>query len=541
MSLLTITNLCATFKSNNKQVLHNISFSLDRGELLGIVGESGSGKSITAQSIMRLLNDEHITYNNGSITFNDQHLLTLSQQEMCTLRGKKIAMIFQEPMSALNPLHTIGKQIAEAITTHQNLPKNEIQKRIIELLEEVELAHFATRLNAYPHQLSGGERQRVMIAMALANHPSLLIADEPTTALDVHVQEQIIVLLQQLRTRHNMAIMLISHDLTLVGRIASRVLIMKSGRIVEEGATLDVFHHPKHPYTKKLIASTPSGDPVSLAKSSPEILSLHNIHAHFILKKNWLGNTIAQKKALSHINFTLKQGETLGIVGESGSGKTTLAQAILKLIAYQGEMLFEGNNIHTLNKTQKLAFRRDVQCVFQDPFSSLNPRLTIEFIISEGLRVHHPELNASELEQRVLSIMQDVGLDTDMVARYPHEFSGGQRQRISIARAMILKPKLLILDEPTSALDLSLQAQILTLLRELQAKTKTSYIFISHDLRVIRTLAHQIIVLKSGEIVERGDWKTLSTNPQSDYTKLLMKAAFANESNLFTDTKPKIL
>jgi microcin C transport system ATP-binding protein len=535
MSVLTISNLSATFKSNGKQALRGVSLTLEQGEMLGIVGESGSGKSVTAQSIMRLLSHEQIRYDSGTIMFAGKDLLTLSRQEMREIRGKHIAMVFQEPMSALNPLHTIGKQISEAITIHQNLSKTQVKEQVLALLAEVELSSFVSRLDAYPHQLSGGERQRVMIAMALANKPNILIADEPTTALDVHVQEQIIALLQRLQQRHKMTIMFISHDLTLVHRIASRVVIMKSGEIVEHGNTREVFHSPQHAYTKKLLSSTPSGNPAALDTSSQELLKLNAISADFTLKRNWLGKSILEKKALNNISFTLRQGETLGIVGESGSGKTTLANAILKLIPCTGDMRFDNTDMQALSKIELRSFRRNVQCVFQDPFSSLNPRLTIGFIISEGLRVHHPELTESDINTRVFDMMESVGLDKEMATRYPHEFSGGQRQRISIARAMILKPKLLILDEPTSALDLSLQAQILELLRELQTKTKTSYIFISHDLRVIRALAHQIIVLKSGEIVEHGDWLTLSTAPKSDYTKLLMKAAFANAPDELTE------
>lgn len=526
-ALLHVSNLTARFTNAAAPVLTNITFDIADGEIVGIVGESGSGKSVTAQSIMRLLADNQIHYDTTSrINFAEHNLLGATPQTMQRLCGKDMAMIFQEPLSALNPLHAIGKQIAEAIRIHQPLTAVQTQNKVLELLAEVELAHFKDRLDAYPHQLSGGERQRIMIAMAIANKPRLLIADEPTTALDVHIQEQVIALILRLQQKHGMAVLFISHDLTLVQRICQRVIIMKQGEIVEQGTADKIFFTPKHPYTQKLLASSPQGKPIPLPEQSKEILRLEKLSVDFVLKKNWLGKPTAIKTGLHDINFSLTQGETLGIVGESGSGKSTLAQTILRLLPAQGSLIYDNQEISTRRGQELKQLRQEVQCVFQDPFASLNPRLNVGFIISEGLRIHHPHLTEQEIQQKVSAILLEVGLNTEAMHRYPHEFSGGQRQRISIARAMILEPKLVLLDEPTSALDLTLQTQILTLLKSFQERLGTSYIFISHDLRVIKSIAHNIIVLKSGNIVERGTWDMISTAPQSDYTKLLLNAAF---------------
>jgi microcin C transport system ATP-binding protein len=525
MTLLHIKNLSIQWQNTPAPSVHNISFSIAKGSTFALVGESGSGKSITAMSILRLLSEHQVTYPTGEIIFQDQDMLKLPLQQLQRIRGNHIGIIFQEPMSALNPLHTIGKQLEESLRTHQRSSPQSLKERVLELLDEVELPHMASRLDSYPHQLSGGERQRIMIAMAIANHPQLLIADEPTTALDVNVQQHIIALLQKLQRKHNMAILLISHDLHLVKRVATHVAVMQHGNIVEYGDVTRIFSSPKHPYTIKLLHSTPQGKAIPLPKESKEILACNHITVRFPIQKNWLGKTTSYKIAVDDISFTLTQGETLGIVGESGSGKTTLTQAVAQLISSNGECIFQQTSLKTCTPDTLRNIRKHLQYIFQDPFSSLNPRLSIEQIILEGLDVHEPHSPESHKQERIAEILHDVGLEPSMLQRYPHEFSGGQRQRIAIARAMILKPSLAILDEPTSALDLSLQSQILDLLKNLQAKYHTSYIFITHDLAVIRAIAHKIIVMHQGKVVEANDTQSLFDSPQSDYTKTLIAAS----------------
>jgi microcin C transport system ATP-binding protein len=524
MRMLTVTDLSIRFQGNSSHTVDRISFYITQGETFALVGESGSGKSITALSIMRLLSSQHVSYPSGSIQYHCDDILTMPEAQLRRLRGNRIGIIFQEPMSALNPLHTIGKQLHEALSTHQHLSPEALKTRILELLEEVELPYLSNRLNAYPHQLSGGERQRIMIAMAIANHPELLIADEPTTALDVHVQQQIMQLLKKLQKNKKMAILLISHDLHLVRKNASRVAIMQSGHIVETGDVNTVFASPQHPYTQKLLDSSPKGQAIPLPKKSIQLLECNNISVQFPTQKNWLGITTHYKKAVDNISLTLAKGETLGIVGESGSGKTTLAQAIARLISSNGTCVFRDIQLNTSSSETIRNNRKYLQYIFQDPYASLNPRLSIEQIIREGLDIHESSLSESEKQKKIHTIMDEVGLSSSMLQRYPHEFSGGQRQRISIARAMILNPNLVILDEPTSALDLSLQSQILELLRHLQQKYQTSYLFITHDLNVIRAIAHRIIVMHQGSVVESGVTQDIFEMPRSDYTKMLIQA-----------------
>lgn len=545
MTLLTIQNLSLSF--GDKKVVNNLSLTLSKGEMLAVVGESGSGKSLTALSIMGL-QPAGATIS-GKIQFDDNVILSEAQAEpkdlkiprhawneaLRTLRGKRISMIFQEPMTALNPLHTIGKQIKEMWKSDDPIIRSS-DHPIIELLDQVGLSHFKDRLDTYPHQLSGGERQRVMIAMAIANKPDLLIADEPTTAVDVTIQQKILDLLKDLQRTMSMAILFITHDLTVVKRLADRVAVMKSGEIVEQGKVSDIFAHPKHPYTTLLLSSEPKGEAVPLPiNSDASLLSCANLHVHFPIKKGLLRRTAGYVKAVDGVDLNVRPGETIGIVGESGSGKTTLGFALLRLIKSEGEILFSPTTNHqppttisSLSSASLRPLRKEMQLVFQDPFASLNPRMTIEQIIGEGLNVHFSEVSDYGKMAAIDKVMEEVGLEPAVKHRFPHEFSGGQRQRISIARAVVLKPKLLVLDEPTSALDLTIQSQIIDLLKNLQQKYGMSYLFISHDLRVIRAIAHRIIVMKNGKIVEHGTTKTLFASPEQDYTKMLIKAAFLN-------------
>lgn len=522
MSLLHINNLSIQFRGSPTPTVHHVNLSISCGETVALVGESGSGKSITALSTMRLLSEQLVSYPTGSITFQDKNILTMPRSELQLLRGNRISAIFQEPMSALNPLHTIGKQLREAVNTHQRLSRKATEARILESLDEVELPTMHHRLNAYPHQLSGGERQRIMIAIAIINIPDLLIADEPTTALDVHIQKNIMRLLTKLQEKHNMSILLISHDLNLVKHYASSVAIMKAGNIVEYAKTATIFSTPSHAYTKKLLDSAPKGHALHLPHDAEDILSCSHLSVRFPLSQNWMGKTTTYKNAVSEVFLQVKQGETLGIVGESGSGKTTLAQAIARLIPCAGTCLFQNIDFFRATSEEIRKQRQFIQYIFQDPFSSLNPRLTIEAIIREGLDIHEPLLTQQEKREKITSILHETGLSEEILPRYPHEFSGGQRQRIAIARAMILNPRLVILDEPTSALDLSLQSQILDLLKDLQKKYKTSYIFITHDLNVIRAIAHRIIVMKDGKMAETGSTEDIFISPKTDYTKMLI-------------------
>lgn len=522
MTLLSIENLSIQFKGTNTPTVQHVNLSISSGETVALVGESGSGKSITALSIMRLLCEQIVSYPTGTITFQDKNILAMPRTGLQSLRGNRISAIFQEPMTALNPLHTIGKQLREAVLSHKKISQKDTETRITEALNDVELPHMLGRLNAYPHQLSGGERQRIMIAMAIINIPELLIADEPTTALDVHVQKSIMELLCNLQKKHNMSVLLISHDLNLVRHYASKVAIMQAGCIVEHGDVSIIFSNPSHNYTKKLLNSAPKGQALPIAQNAKTILSCSNLSVRFPQKQNWRGKTLTYKHAVNEISLQVKQGETLGIVGESGSGKTTLAQAIARLLPCTGTCEFQNNDFFKANNEEIRKQRQFIQYIFQDPFSSLNPRLTIEAIIREGLDIHEAHLSIREKTDKITSILQETGLSSDMLQRYPHEFSGGQRQRIAIARAMILNPRLVILDEPTSALDLSLQSQILDLLKRLQEKYKTSYIFITHDLHVIRAIAHRIIVMKDGKMAETGKTEQIFSSPATAYTQMLI-------------------
>lgn len=525
MTLLTINNLNVTF--GGKAVVQHVSFTLDKGETLALVGESGSGKSVTALSILQLLPYPHAAHPAGSITLDGQELVGAPEKLLHTIRGRRIGMIFQEPMTALNPLHTVGRQIAESLWLHKGLRGDAARARVIELLQLVQIPEPETRLTSYPHELSGGQRQRVMIAMALAGEPEILIADEPTTALDVTVQAQILTLLQDLQQRLGMALLLITHDLNIVRRMADNVAVMRHGEIVEQGRAADVFANPQHEYTQLLLNSEPSGHAPTLPDAAPIVLKADNIKVYFPIKRGIFRRTVDYIRAVDDISLTLRQGETLGIVGESGSGKTTLAQAILRLNKATGAIQFEENDLLQLDASAMRAKRRDIQIVFQDPFSALSPRLSVRDIILEGLRWHYPDVKGVEQEQRLLDILAEVDLPAEAADRYPHEFSGGQRQRIAIARALILKPKLLVLDEPTSALDRSVQAQVLHLLKDLQAKYNLSYLLITHDLAVVRAMAHRVLVMRHGKLIETAPAQELFANPQSSYTEALLKAAFS--------------
>lgn len=518
--LLEIDNLSIAFAQNT--IVHNLSLSLEAGETLALVGESGSGKSVSALSILRLLPQPPVHYPTGDIRFAGQSLLHANEHTLRGIRGNRIAMIFQEPMVSLNPLHTLEKQLYEVLSLHRGMRKEAARGEIVSCLDRVGIRQAAKRLADYPHQLSGGERQRVMIAMSLLTRPELLIADEPTTALDVSVQAQILQLLRELRTELNMGMLFITHNLSIVRQVADRVVVMQSGRCVEQNNTKALFAAPTHPYTRQLLDSEPTGDPVPLPNHAIPLLEVNQLHVAFPIRKGILRRVVSHNCVVNNLSFTLRAGETLGLVGESGSGKSTTGLALLRLIASQGEIYFAGEAIQGRHRKQLLSLRHRIQVVFQDPNSALNPRLTALQIIEEGLRVHHPALSSHDREQQVIQVMQEVGLDPNTRQRYPAEFSGGQRQRIAIARALILKPELIVLDEPTSSLDRTVQAQILTLLKTLQKKHQLAYIFISHDLQVIRSLCHQIIVLRQGEVVEQGECQQIFAAPQHAYTRQLI-------------------
>lgn len=520
--ILSVKNLSVYFQNKDADTfcaVDDISFNLYSGEILGIVGESGSGKSVTALSVLNLLPTTKSSYGkHSSIKINGTEIIKADISTLQQIRGGNVGFIFQEPMSSLNPLHTVGKQIAENLMLHQNINKKQALKTAVKLLSIAGIKNPAAKSRAYPFELSGGQRQRVMIAMAIANHPQILIADEPTTALDVTIQEQIIKLLIELKKQFNMSIIFISHDLSLIRKIADRTIVMYHGKIVEHGKTEDIFLRPKEQYTKELIKSAYCLN--NLYKKSDElVLEAEGITVKYPLKKNFFGKIIKYLHALDDINLSLYKGQTLGIVGESGSGKTTLGMCLAKLIKFSG-------NVHLFNdiKNDK-EFRRLVQIVFQDPYNSLNPRLNILNIIGEGLKVHYPELNGSEIKKKVINILKEVGLSENDLYKYPHEFSGGQRQRIAIARALIIKPEVIILDEPTSALDVTIQAQIIELLKELQNRLRVSYIFISHDMRAVRAISDNIAVMKDGKIIEQDTADNIFDNPQKEYTKRLIKAS----------------
>ena len=525
MSVLEVKDLRVSFRQDGRliEAVRGVSFAVAKGETVALVGESGSGKSVTALSTVGLLADTAEV--SGSVTYAGKQMIGVSERELRKVRGNDISFIFQEPMTSLNPLHTIEKQMAESLALHQALTGAAARARVLELLNKVGIRDAESRLGAYPHQLSGGQRQRVMIAMALANGPELLVADEPTTALDVTIQAQILDLLADLKRSEGLSLLFITHDLGIVRRIADRVCVMQGGEIVEQGPTAEIFANPGHPYTQKLLAAEQKGGPDPVPANAVEVVRTDHLRVWFPIQKGLLRKTVGHVKAVNDANLTVRAGETMGIVGESGSGKTTLALAILRLIPSTGTVAFLGREIGTGTGATLRGLRREMQVVFQDPYGSLSPRLTVEQIIAEGLGVHgvDPGRNRTEM---VADIMREVGLDPTMMHRYPHEFSGGQRQRIAIARAMILRPKLVVLDEPTSALDMTVQVQIVQLLRELQRKWGLAYIFISHDLRVIRAMAHKVMVMQAGDIVETGNCADVFTKPQSDYTKALMAAAF---------------
>jgi microcin C transport system ATP-binding protein len=521
--LLSVKNLSVRFGGN--EAVRNISFDIAPGETLALVGESGSGKSVTALSVLQLL--PKTAQLSGQVMLRDQDLLQASTDDLRKVRGNDISMIFQEPMSSLNPLHTIEKQIGEILAVHQGLRTNAARARTLQLLDAVGIADPETRLASFPHQLSGGQRQRVMIAMALANEPDLLIADEPTTALDVTVQAQILQLLQDLTKRLGMAMLFITHDLGVVKKIVDRVCVMTAGEIVERGATREVFETPQHAYTKHLLAAEPRGTPPQARPDAKTIVEVDDLKVWFPIKRGILKRTVGHIKGVDGVSLRIREGETLGVVGESGSGKSTLGYAILRLLSSEGRIVVLGQDLAHKSGKALRPMRADMQIVFQDPFGSLSPRMSVAEIIAEGLSVHHPKLTASERESKVIRALEDVGLSPDSRHRYPHEFSGGQRQRIAIARAMVLEPKFLVLDEPTSALDVSIQAQVVDLLRELQDQHNLTYLFISHDLKVVRALANELIVMRNGKIVEQGPAEAIFAQPQQDYTRALMAAAFS--------------
>ncbi len=527
-TLLSVRNLSVAFHQGGKTstAVDDISFDIKRGEVVALVGESGSGKSVSANSILKLLPYPAASHPGGEIVFNGKDLMKASDAELRHVRGNDITMIFQEPMTSLNPLHSIERQIAEILELHQNVTGTAARTRVLELLNQVGIREPEKRLAAYPHELSGGQRQRVMIAMALANRPELLIADEPTTALDVTVQAQILELLKKLKDEHGMSMLFITHDLGIVRKIADRVCVMTKGKIVETGPTAEIFANPQHAYTRHLLASEPRGMPPVSDPSKPVVMEGKDMKIWFPIKAGFLRKVVDHVKAVDGIDLTLRAGQTLGVVGESGSGKTTLGLALTRLISSQGRISFIGNDIAGYSFKQMRPLRNRMQIVFQDPFGSLSPRMAVSDIVAEGLKVHEPSLSENERDARVAGALEEVGLDASTRWRYPHEFSGGQRQRIAIARAMVLKPQFVMLDEPTSALDMSVQAQVVDLLRDLQAKHSLAYLFISHDLKVVRALANDMIVMRQGKVVEQGPSERIFTAPQEDYTKALMAAAF---------------
>ncbi|WP_192249836.1 ABC transporter ATP-binding protein [Mesorhizobium caraganae] len=530
--LLSVRHLSVAFTQggNRSIAVDHISFDLAKGETVALVGESGSGKSVSALSVLKLLPYPTASHPSGKILFQGADLLAMNEKQLRSVRGNKITMIFQEPMTSLNPLHTIEQQIVEILALHQGLGDRQAKARTLALLNEVGIREPEKRLDAYPHQLSGGQRQRVMIAMALANEPELLIADEPTTALDVTVQAQILELLAGLKARKGMSMLFITHDLGIVRKIADRVCVMTKGKIVETGPTKDIFANPQHAYTKHLLAAEPKGKPPAANAAAKPVMTGKDIKVWFPIKKGFFRTTVDNVKAVDGIDVTVRAGQTLGVVGESGSGKTTLGLALARMISSTGTIQFNGSDINQLSFNAMRPLRRELQIVFQDPFGSLSPRMSVSEIIEEGLKIHEPKLSPDQRDDKIVDVLKEVGLDPATRNRYPHEFSGGQRQRVAIARAMVLNPRFVMLDEPTSALDMSVQAQVVDLLRNLQAKHDLAYLFISHDLKVIRALANDVIVMRNGKIVEAGPSEQIFERPQTDYTKALISAAFRIET-----------
>jgi microcin C transport system ATP-binding protein len=530
--LLAVRDLAVTFAVDGGETaaVRGVSFDLDRGETVALVGESGSGKSVTALSIMQLLPYPKARHPAGSIRFQERELMGASEAEMQRVRGDRIAMIFQEPMTSLNPLHTIEKQVNETLRVHRGLSRAAARGRTLELLRLVGLAEAERRLDAYPHQLSGGQRQRVMIAMALANEPDLLIADEPTTALDVTIQAQILALLRELQAKFGMALLLITHDLAVVHKMAERVCVMREGEIVESGSTREVFERPRHPYTRHLLAAEPRPMPRTPRADAPVVAQADQVRVWFPVRRGLLRRVVDHVKAVDGVSLVVREGQTVGVVGESGSGKTTLGLALLRLQACQGAVRIAGHDVLALPARDVRPLRRQMQIVFQDPFGALSPRMSLAQIVGEGLEVHAIGAGPAERDDLVDAALTEVGIDPALRDRYPHEFSGGQRQRIAIARAMVLKPRFVVLDEPTSALDMSVQAQIVDLLRDLQARHRLAYLFISHDLKVVRAMSDEILVLRAGRVVERGPTERLFAHPAEPYTRALLAAALELEA-----------
>ncbi|MDF1610349.1 ABC transporter ATP-binding protein [Hoeflea sp. YIM 152468] len=531
-ALLSVRDLSVAFHQGGESqtAVDHVSFDIHRGETVALVGESGSGKSVSALSVLRLLPYPGASHPSGEIRFKGKDLLTASEPEIRAVRGNDITMIFQEPMTSLNPLQTVELQISEILHLHRQVRPEEARRQVLALLDQVGIREPEKRLASYPHQLSGGQRQRVMIAMALANRPELLIADEPTTALDVTVQAQILELLRDLKTQHGMSMLFITHDLGIVRKFADRVCVMTNGKIVETGPTAEIFGNPQHPYTKHLLAAEPSGEPPRRNPAAHAVMQADNIKVWFPVKQGFLRRTVDHIKAVDGLSLSLKSGQTLGVVGESGSGKTTLGLALMRLIRSEGEIFFEGEPLHARSFKQMKPLRSAMQVVFQDPFGSLSPRMSIANIVGEGLAIHSRDLSAGGRDRLVAEALEEVGLDASTRWRYPHEFSGGQRQRIAIARALVLKPRFIMLDEPTSALDMSVQAQVVDLLRDLQRRHDLAYLFISHDLKVVRALANDVIVMRSGKVVEQGTADQIFDQPETAYTKALMAAAFNLEA-----------
>ena len=525
--LLEIKDFHVSFGSGagEVQAVKGISINIDKGETVAVVGESGSGKSVTGLSVLQLLPYPLASHPGGSVQFNGEELIGAPDARLRAIRGDRIAMIFQEPLTSLNPLHSVEKQINEILILHKNMNKAQARARVLELMKLVGLDELTDRLGALPHELSGGQRQRVMIAMALANEPDLLIADEPTTAVDVTIQAQILELLKELQKKLGMALLLITHDLGIVRHMAERVYVMSQGLIVEEGTVSQVLDTPSHAYTNHLLAAEPGGEPENADPNARVIMNADNLRVWYPIKKGIIKSIVGHIKAVDGVTLTVRQGHTLGVVGESGSGKSSLGRALLRLEKSEGPILFDGQNLQELSTSKLRPLRQRMQMVFQDPFGSLSPRLTVGQIVEEGLLVHGLGGTSSERREIISDTLTEVGLEADMMGRYPHEFSGGQRQRISIARALVLKPEFIVLDEPTSALDMSVQAQIVELLRELQKRNNLAYLFISHDLRVVRALSHDVLVMRSGKVVEQGKADTIFSSPKEPYTRALLDAA----------------